>query len=167
MKKNVYLIILTTIILLLVCLSFFLFMHNDSKKAETVAETPMNTAGTENNLVEKRGNFIRIDPLHFGSGEVTVEKIGDNYKLKFLSNFSSTKGPDVHVYLSSMQNFKNIALGGVDTSKTLDLGPIKSEKGVQEYLVSKKDFEKYNFAVILWCQSFNVQFSRADLNTYK
>lgn len=113
--------------------------------------------------IVKSGKFNKIDPLHYASGAATVEQIGENYKIKFASNFSSADGPDLYVYLSEPQNFKNIALGGVDTSKTLNLGLLKKLSGSQEYLVSKDDFEKYSGSIVIWCKQFGVQFSRADL----
>jgi len=111
----------------------------------------------------KSGTFIKIDPLHYASGDVRVEKSGENFKLVFGDNFSSAPGPDLYIYLSQPQNYKNIALGGVDTSKTLNVGKLKNQTGPQEYLVSKKDFDLYGDSVIIWCKSFNVQFSRANL----
>ncbi len=111
----------------------------------------------------KSGMFIKIDPLHYASGQVKVEKAGENYKLVFQNNFSAAPGPDLYVYLSAPQSYKNIAVGGLDTAKTVNIGVLKSGKGTQEYLVSKGDFEKYGDAVVIWCKQFGVQFSRAEL----
>jgi hypothetical protein len=111
----------------------------------------------------KSGSFIKIDPLHYASGQVKVEKVGENYKLVFQDNFSAAPGPDLFVYLSAPQTYKNIAVGGLDTAKTVNIGVLKSGSGRQEYLVSKADFEKYGDAVVIWCKQFGVQFSRANL----
>ena len=161
MKK----IIITTIligILVLGAIFYFLVQKDQSKQAE-ILEKNGDSLSTGTSTLVKSGEFIKIDPLHYASGKVTVEKIGDNYKLVFANNFSSEPGPDLYVYLSSPQNYKNIALGGVDTSKTLNIGKLKSTNSSQEYLISKKDFELYSDSVIIWCKSFKVQFSRADL----
>jgi hypothetical protein len=65
--------------------------------------------------------------------------------------------------LSASQDFKNRAVAGLDTSKTINLGVLKNIKGEQEYFVSKKDFESHDAAVVIWCKEFGIQFSRADL----
>lgn len=170
------LILLSLIILaVLSFLGYFIFMTDDSKVAEKILDNPPelqndskiieNKISPDTNLPEKikSGEFIKIDPLHYASGGVSVEKFGENYKIKFENNFSAANGPDLYVYISEPQNYRNIALGGVDTSKTLNLGALKKQKSAQEYLVSKKDFEKYGDSVIIWCKQFGVQFSRADL----
>ncbi len=135
---------------------------NITSKSNTPEETIENKVEEVNKLV-KYGSFIKIDALHHASGDVKIEKAGENYKIKLQSNFSSANGPDLYVYLSEKQNFKNIAIAGVDTSKTLNIGKLQNINGEQEYLISKNDFEKYNAAVIIWCKQFGVQFSRADL----
>jgi hypothetical protein len=185
--KKIFLI-LSSFVFLLICLAFIYFiiiLKDESQVAEVIETKPeifinkekdlnlnlqkekSETEKIENKNLESKvisfGNFIKIDALHYASGDVTVESIGENYKIKLAQNFSSAKGPDLFVYLSEPQNFKNIAIGGLNTAKTLNLGLLKNLKGEQEYLVSKADFEKYNGAVVIWCKQFGVQFSRADL----
>lgn len=185
MKKIIISIILIGIIVL-VSIIFLISKKDESKVAEIqqeeisdnknivekILENPpklqdqmvaTNKPENEKIMSVKTGEFIKIDPLHYASGGVSIERSGENYKIVMADNFSSAPGPDLYIYLSEEQNYKNIALGGVDTSKTLNVGVLKSTSGRQEYLVSKKDFEKYGDSVIIWCKSFNVQFSRADL----
>ncbi len=159
--KKIFIILGVVILLVIAGFgAYFLLMTDES----IVAEIVPTTKGEEKKVVAtiKQGSFIKIDPVHYASGDVTVEKLGENYKVKIRSNFSSAAGPDLFVYLSEMQNFKNIALGGVNTGKTLNLGALKNLKGEQEYIVSKNDFEKYNSSIIIWCRQFGIQFSRAD-----
>jgi hypothetical protein len=182
------LIILAVLFILLVASYFLFFVKDESRVAEVVQENfvveneemklnekEISNNNTEANLAKPNlpqepekeivssGNFNKIDALHYGSGQVLVEKFGENYKLKFQNNFSSADGPDLFVYLSQSQDFKNRAIGGLDTKKTLNIGVLKNLKGEQEYIVSKNDFEKYNGAVVIWCKQFGIQFSRADL----
>jgi hypothetical protein len=158
MKKLIPIIIAIALILI-GTFTYSHFFKDNSKTAEVVTNT---NSATQIKTV-KSGSFIAIDSIHKASGDVTVEDLGDNYKISFQDNFNSTTGPDLYVYLSSSQNFKNLAVGGVDTSKTLNLGKLQSTNGKQEYLVSKKDFDAYSSAVIIWCKTFSVQFSRAEL----
>ena len=170
MKKIIYIALSLLILVLLIILTIYLNGSRNDKSqlaavSSEVVTNPNQTKGEEIIMTtfQKSGNFIKIDPLHYASGEVTVTKDGDYYYLNFSKDFSSADGPDLYVYLSSKQNYRNIALGGVDTSKTLNLGLLKSISGAQTYKVSKDDFEKYADSVIMWCKQFGVQFSRADL----
>ena len=146
MKKIIPIIILMGI-LVLSSILYFVFQKDQSKMAEIFQGDTMNDKNILEKIVEnppqlqntktdevgtastssvsvKTGTFIKIDPLHYASGNLRVEKSGENYKLVFADNFSSAPGPDLYVYLSSPQNYKNIALGGVDTSKTLNIGKL-------------------------------------------
>lgn len=129
------------------------FMIKKDTEAKVVAE----------NKILKTGSFNKIDPAHYAFGEVVVISDANFYYLNFQNNFSSANGPDLYVYLSLKQEYKNIAIGGVDTSKTLNIGKLKNISGAQSYKVSKAEFEKYSDSVIIWCKDFGIQFSRADL----
>lgn len=128
-------------------------MEKDVTKVETVRV----------NTFLKSGTFNKIDSIHNGAGEVKVTSDENYYYLNFQSNFSVANGPDLFVYLSEKQEYKNIAVGGVDTSKTLNIGKLSRITGAQSYKISKAEFEKYNDSVIIWCKDFGVQFSRAEL----
>lgn len=170
MKKIIYtvLFLLGLVALALIAVYINGSFADKSKVAAVTSEitqSPIETRSTDPvfTTFKKSGNFIKIDPLHYAAGTVSVTRDQDYYYLNFAKDFSSADGPDLYVYLSSKQNYRNIALGGVDTSKTLNLGLLKSISGAQTYKVSKDDFEKYADSVIMWCKQFGVQFSRADL----
>ncbi len=162
MKKYIFTALVTVAVLAVSVLVFILSRVDKSAVAEVVAQEKISEIPkVVDNTFSKKGSFINIDSLHGAEGEVTVEKVGENYKLKFSESFKSKQGPDLYVYISSVQKFGNLALGGVDTLKTLNLGKLKSLSGPQEYLISKKDFESHDYAIVIWCKSFSVQFSRA------
>jgi hypothetical protein len=191
MQKTIIGFVTAGVLMVVMVSGFFFFMKDESKVAEvvvqekTVKQETMQTekfkekemTKVEKEIIQqdkiepkseiivktKNGSFNKIDALHYASGNVSVESLGENYKIKFANNFSSANGPDLYVYLASPQKYRNIAIGGVDTSKTLNLGLLKNLKGEQEYLVSKKDFEQYGDAIVIWCKQFGVQFSRAEL----
>lgn len=117
---------------------------------------------SKNNFL-KIGSFNKIDPVHYASGEVKVSSDNEFYYINFQNNFNSANGPDLYVYLSSKQEYKNIAVGGVDTGRTLNIGKLKNISDAQVYKVSKEEFEKYSDSVIIWCKDFGIQFSRAEL----
>lgn len=130
------------------------------KKEDIMTKTEVK--GVENRFT-KTGSFNKIDSAHYASGDVKISSDGDYYYINMQDNFSSANGPDLFVYLSSSQEYKNIAVGGVDTSKTLNIGKLKNISGSQSYKISKAEFEKYNDSVIIWCKDFGIQFSRAEL----
>lgn len=133
-----------------------------SEKEMTTQEKKIMTTVKEDTII-KSGNFTKIDPVHYAKGKVDVTFDGKDYNIAFEKDFSSADGPDLYIYLSEKQNYKNTAIGGVDTSKTLNIGKLKNISGTQSYKVSKAEFEKYSDSVIIWCKDFGVQFSRADL----
>ena len=165
MKKILISIILAGLLIAGV-VTFFLISQKDESKVAVVPEqkeVSTDIVGDQQLEVIGKGTFNYLDPLHFGEGSVEVVDLGESIKIKMSSNFKSADAPDPYVYLSSSQDFKNRAVSGVDTSKTINLGKLKSFSGEQEYLVSKKDFESHDAAVIIWCKKFGVQISRADL----
>lgn len=142
---------------------FLTSQKDESKVAEVIEVKESEQKSVPQNTTLKTGAFNYLDPLHNGEGNVEVVEAGEFYKIKFASNFKSADAPDPHVYLGSAQEFKDRAVAGVDTSKTINLGKLKAFSGEQEYLVSKKDFDTHDAAVIIWCKKFGVQISRADL----
>ncbi len=146
--------------------TFFLISQKDESKVAVIPEqkeVSNDTVGDKQLEVIRKGTFNYLDPLHFGEGNVEIVDRGENYKIKMSSNFKSADAPDPYIYLSSSQDFKDRAVNGVDTSKTINLGKLKSFSGEQEYFVSKSDFESHDAAVIVWCKKFGIQISRADL----
>lgn len=142
---------------------FLTSQKDESKVAEVIQVKELEEKSVKQNTTLKTGSFNYLDPLHYGEGSVEVIDAGEFYKIKMGANFKSADAPDPHVYLGSTQEFKDRAIAGVDTSKTINLGKLKAFSGEQEYLVSKKDFESHDVAVIIWCKKFGVQISRADL----
>ena len=78
-----------------------------------------------------------------------------------LTNFKTSNGPDVHVYLVAARDAKDDAT--VKKAGFLDLGPMKGNVGDQNYDVpGTADLGKYQ-AVTIWCARFNVNFATAPL----
>jgi hypothetical protein len=153
-----------TAILLIAGVTIFITTQKDESKVAEVIPVVEQTENTKvSETIVKTGNFNYLDPLHFGEGKVEIYDFGNSYKVKLSSDFKSADAPDPYVYLSSSQDFKDRAVAGVDTSRTINLGKLKSFTGEQEYLVSKNDFNSHNAAVVIWCKQFGVQISRADL----
>src|SRR5215475_10141463 len=78
-----------------------------------------------------------------------------------LTDFKTSNGPDVHVYLVAAPDAKDDAT--VKNAGFMDLGSMKGNVGDQNYdLPSTADLSKYQ-AVTIWCARFNVNFGTAPL----
>ena len=136
-------------------LGFFLFPYVFPPPPATEQLTE-----AERTKVVADGTFIHAnpsDPIHYGSGKVTVYE-----GTVFLEpDFEVGPGPDFHVYLVPKQNVRSEA----DVSDTMfvDLGKLRSFEGSQKYTIpGGVDLKKYP-SVVIWCQQFGVLISPADL----
>ena len=97
---------------------------------------------------------------HETKGIVTVFQLGDKKTLR-LTNFETSNGPDVHVYLVAAQDAKDNDT--VTKAGFVDLGSLKGNIGDQNYdLPANADLAKYR-AVTIWCKRFSVNFGTAPL----
>jgi hypothetical protein len=127
--------------LLLLIVSFTFFACN--KKEETT--TPVTTD-------KPAGTLVTSAPMS-GSGSYKVSGNAELYNNNgvwklYLSNFSSSNGHDLKLYLAS------------DASATtfINLGKLKSTNGDQTYdITGTPDLKTYKYALI-WCQQFSVLF---------
>lgn len=105
------------------------------------------------------GRFYSI--LHPTAGVATIYQIGDGTRILRLTNFSTSNGPDVHVYMVAADDAKDAAT--VEKAGFVDLGVIKGNIGDQNYTLGNDfDLAKYR-AVSIWCKRFSVNFGAAAL----
>jgi len=105
------------------------------------------------------GTFYSI--LHPTQGTATIYRLGDGTHLLRFTNFKTSNGPDVHVYLVAADDAKDNA--SVLRAGFIDLGVIKGNVGDQNYTLSPDvDLSKYR-AVSVWCKRFSVNFGAAPL----
>jgi len=85
----------------------------------------------------------------------------DSRRILRLTNFRTSNGPDVHVYLVAAPDTKDDAT--VKNAAFVDLGSLKGNIGDQNYDVPDTvDLSKYR-AVTIWCKRFNINFATAPL----
>jgi len=85
----------------------------------------------------------------------------DGRRILRLTNFRTSNGPDVHVYLVAAPDAKDAAT--VKNAAFVDLGSLKGNIGDQNYdLPDTIDLAKYR-AVTIWCKRFSVNFGTAPL----
>jgi hypothetical protein len=105
------------------------------------------------------GKFYSI--LHPTAGTATIYQMGDGSRVLRFTGFTTSNGPDVHVYMVAADDAKDIAT--VQQAGFVDLGVIKGNIGDQNYtLASDLDLGKYR-AVSIWCKRFSVNFGAAAL----
>ena len=105
------------------------------------------------------GRFYGI--LHPTGGTATIFQMGDGTRVLRLTSFSTSNGPDVHVYMVAADDAKDAAT--VQQAGFIDLGVLKGNIGDQNYsLGSDLDLAKYR-AVSIWCKRFSVNFGAAAL----
>jgi len=104
--------------------------------------------------------------IHQTSGRATVYKSTDGKKYLRISDFTTSNGPDVHVFLVRAEDK---ALGGEIVKGELDgveLGALKGNQGDQNYdLPASVDLNKYQ-AVAIYCERFHAIFGVARLERF-
>ena len=100
---------------------------------------------------------------HPTSGTATVYQLADGTRVLRFTDFKTSNGPDVHVYLVAADDATDNE--SVTKAGFIDLGSIKGNIGDQNYtLSSDADLSKYR-AVSVWCKRFSVNFGAAPLST--
>ena len=98
---------------------------------------------------------------HETKGTATVLQLADGKKTLRLSDFATSNGPDVHVYLVAASDAKDN--DSVTKAGFVDLGSLKGNIGDQNYdLPATTDLAKYR-SVTIWCKRFSVNFGTAPL----
>lgn len=121
-------------------------------------EFPTATAGSPIQTVAS-GTFHAV--MHPTGGTATIYRVGDGSFVLRFTNFKTSNGPDVHVYMVAADDAKDSA--SVQHAGFIDLGSIKGNVGDQNYTLGRDvDLSKYR-AVSVWCKRFSVNFGTAPL----
>lgn len=115
--------------------------------------------GSSSPQILASGQFYSI--LHPTAGTATVYGMGDGSRVLRFTNFTTSNGPDVHVYMVAADDAKDSA--SVLRAGFIDLGTIKGNMGDQNYTLDPDvELSKYR-AVSVWCKRFSVNFGAARL----
>jgi hypothetical protein len=98
---------------------------------------------------------------HETTGTATVYRMTDGKQILRLSDFKTSNGPDVHVYLVNASS-----VASDDTVKSagfVDLGSLKGNMGDQNYDIPATVDLASHRAVSIWCKRFSVNFGAASL----
>jgi Electron transfer DM13 len=105
------------------------------------------------------GSFYGV--VHPTQGTATIYQVGDGSRVLRFTNFRTTNGPNVHVYMVAADDAKDNAT--VQRAGFIDLGRLKGNVGDQNYTFGPEvDLSKYR-AVSVWCKRFSLNFGTAPL----
>jgi hypothetical protein len=98
---------------------------------------------------------------HDTRGSATVIDLGGGRRVLRLTNFATSNGPDVRIYLVAAPDVQDNAT--VKTAGFVELGPMKGNIGDQNYEIpASVDLAIYR-TVTIWCKRFSVNFGSAPL----
>lgn len=107
-----------------------------------------------------QGQFQGV--AHATNGAAQIFEFADGRRLLRLRDFSTSNGPDVHVYLVALENALDDE--SVKNAEFIDLGSMKGNVGDQNFeLPAEVDLEKFR-TVTIWCKRFGVNFGSAALS---
>ena len=126
--------------------------------SETGSMAEGSTMGEAAPAVLLTGQFHSVH--HDTRGVATIHEIGGKRLLRF-TDFSTSNGPDVRVYLVAAADAGDNET--VTKAGFVELGRLKGTEGDQNYEIpADLDLTKYR-AVTIWCRRFSVNFATAPL----
>lgn len=106
------------------------------------------------------GKFVSQE--HDTSGNARVVELADGKRILRLAGFSTSDGPDVHVWLSAAK------AGGdwhaADDGAYVPLGELKATDGNHNYAIPEDAKLDGVRSVVIWCDRFDVAFGSAPLS---
>ena len=138
-----------------------LFVNKTVNEALPTAHSPsVAMAKSTDPMVLAKGDFRGL--AHETKGAATIHRISEGRRVLRLTNFETSNGPDVHVYLVAAEVAKDNAT--VKQAGFIDLGSLKGNKGDQNYdIPGDTDLNNYK-SVSFWCARFGVNFGTATLS---
>jgi len=95
------------------------------------------------------------------SGHVSIVKTAKGYELRVADDFESSWGPDIKFVLSAAPDAHDDKT--VTANKALIVAPRQKRSGAQSYPLPPEYQPGAYKSVVVWCQTFAVQFGTAPL----
>jgi hypothetical protein len=137
-----------------------LFVNKRVNEAPVTASASTSASeGAKAPMIVLSGQFHSV--AHETRGTASVHDLGGGSRVLRLTDFATSNGPDVRVYLIAAPDASDNAT--VTKGGYLELGKLKGNEGDQNYEIpAGTDLTKYH-AVTIWCYRFNVNFATAPL----
>jgi Electron transfer DM13 len=162
-------VIVGSIIVVVVAIAWYLFRPELLFVTKTVNEALPGSAATASapkdapSVALATGRFHSV--AHETSGTATVHQLANGTKIVRRTEFETSNGPDVRVYLVAAKDASDNET--VTRAGFVDLGAMKGNKGDQNYEVPTNiDLGRYQ-AVTIWCRRFGVNFATAPMTPQK
>lgn len=110
-------------------------------------------------VVIAQGAFVSQE--HETGGVAKVVSLPDGSRVLRLENFSTSDGPDVHVWLA--EQVAGAGWNSYEDGRYVKLGKIKATSGNQNYPIPADASLAGLRSVVIWCDRFNVAFGSAPL----
>jgi hypothetical protein len=146
-----------------------LFVNQRVNESLNMGKTPVSmptsamTSGTETPAMSTllTGRFHSVS--HETHGVATIYRLADGTRVLRFTDFTTSNGPDVQVYLVKANDAKDnetVTKGGY-----IRLASLKGNVGDQNYeLPADIDLAQFH-AVTIWCRRFGVNFATAPLSS--
>ena len=112
------------------------------------------------------GSFVTLDPVRGALGTASLYRLSDGRRLLRLENFEAVGGPELHVLLSAYPNPATKADLDQIPQYQIDLGPLKSGAGSQNYIITEPAFNVDRYtggSVVIYSLPYETVFSYASL----
>jgi hypothetical protein len=129
--------------------------------AASAPDAPASEPAADPGPVElAKGAFVSQE--HETSGTARILELPDGKRILRLEGFSTSDGPDVHVWLTTTK--ANADWHAYDDGRHVALGELKATDGNHNYAIpTGANLDGLKSAVI-WCDRFNVAFGSAPLD---
>jgi len=125
-------------------------------------KAPPTAEPTPERVIEAEGEFISHE--HGTSGKARVILLADGSRILRLVGLDTSNGPDLKVWLAAAPVIEGIDGWFVfDDDEYLSLGPLKGNKGNQNYEIPADADITDLSNVTIWCERFSVSFGAAEL----
>lgn len=137
-----------------------LFTDSTVNEAVPTAAAPDETSTDAAEVTElASGTFVSQE--HETSGTATVIELPDGSRTLRLEDFSTSNGPDLHVWMSEKEAGGNwFKYGG---GRKAQLGELKANQGSHNYAIPADAELDGLRSVVIWCKRFHVAFGSAPL----
>ena len=130
----------------------------DTQDADSQPEVPREPK----RQVNAEGSFISHE--HPTSGKARIITLPDGSRVLRLVGLDTDNGPDLKVWLAAAPVIEGKDGWFVfDDDEYLDLGPLKGNKGNQNYAIPADADISNLTSVTIWCDRFSVSFGAAEL----
>lgn len=138
-----------------------LFTHSrvDEPVPVAVASSAATPTPDPGPVVLAEGTFVSQE--HETSGTARILRLPDGKRILRLERFSTSDGPDVHVWLSTSK--AGADWHAYDDGRHVALGELKATDGNHNYAIPADAKLEGLRSAVIWCDRFNVAFGSAPL----